>query len=122
MKKISKIMSVCVAAMGLVHIAATFTPLIASKLQMLDQSAQGSFVYFSLMCGAFLLVGGIVALLLLDKVADYAFLRKPLLLLTIAMAADGLLAAFYMPRNPFAWTIFALTAVLAISSVLCSKK
>ena len=101
--------------MGLVHIVATFTPLISNKLSMLEDSAQGTFVYFSLMCGAFLLVGGLVCFMLADKVSEYPFLRKPYSVLLSSVAIDGILAVCYMPRNPFAWAISVLAVAMAVT-------
>lgn len=39
-QNITKILSIGIMLMGLVHIAATFTPLIAGKLALLPDSAQ----------------------------------------------------------------------------------
>lgn len=122
MMKVSKILSICVAVMGLVHIVATFTPLIANKLSMLEESAQGAFVYFSLMCGALLLVGGLVCFMIADKVSEYQFLRKPYSLLLSSIAIDGILAVCYMPHNPFAWTVFVLAVALTVAGFVNNKK
>lgn len=73
--RIAKILSVGIMLMGLVHVAATFTPLIADKLALLPAGAQGAFTYFSLMCGALLVLGGGITLSLADKVAEYPFVR-----------------------------------------------
>ena len=57
--KNTKVLSVGVIAMGIIHCAATFTPVIAGKLSALDVGAQTAFLYMSLMCGAMLILGGI---------------------------------------------------------------
>lgn len=102
--------------MGLVHIAATFTPLIADKLAMLPDGVQESFTYFSLMCGALLILGGGVTYSLSGKNTEYAFARKPYLLALTFIGLDGVLAVCYMPHNPFAWIIFALSIGLMIAA------
>lgn len=103
--------------MGLVHIAATFTPLIADKLAMLPDGTKASFTYFSFMCGALLILGGGVTYSLSGKNAEYAFARKPYLLALTFIGLDGVLAVCYMPHNPFAWVVFALTMGLMFVNV-----
>lgn len=100
--------------MGLVHVAATFTPLIADKLALLPEGAQGAFTYFSLMCGALLVLGGGITLALADKVVEYTFVRKPYILDISVLTIAGILAAYFMPHNPFTWAIFALTMGLMV--------
>ena len=114
---IAKALSVGTMLMGFVHVAATFTPLIASKLDQLPDSAQDAFTYFSLMCGALLILGGGVTYMLSEKIAEYAFVRKPYILTLAMLNADGVLAVCYMPHNPSAWIIFALTLGLMIANV-----
>lgn len=63
-QNITKALSIGVVLMGFIHIAATFTPLIADMLTGLPDSAQEAFTYFSLMCGALLILGGGVTSLL----------------------------------------------------------
>ncbi len=82
--------------MGLVHIAATFTPLIADKLALLPDSAQDAFTYFSLMCGALLILGGGVTYTLSGKIREYAFVQKPYILALAILNIDGILAVCYM--------------------------
>lgn len=97
-------------AMGVVHIIATFTPVIAGKLEPLNESGRLAFTYMSLMCGMMLVLGGSVVCMLTDKAKDHAFLRKPYMLSLMLLAVDGILAACMMPHNPCAWVIlvFAL--------------
>lgn len=47
-QNIIKTLSIGIMLMGVVHIAATFTPLIADKLALLPEGAQDAFTYFSL--------------------------------------------------------------------------
>ena len=114
--KITKTLSIGIMLMGVVHIAATFTPVIAGKLAMLPDSAQGAFTYFSLMCGALLLLGGYVIFTLAGKFAEYAFVRKPYILALGILNIDGILAVCYMRHNPFAWVIFALAICLMLAN------
>lgn len=110
--KITKGLSIGVIAMGIVHCAATFSPVIAGKLATLDAGAQTAFLYMSLMCGAMLILGGFIAFTLANKVCEFSFLRKPFLFTLILLAVDGILAACCMPHNPCAWAILVLTVPL----------
>lgn len=103
--------------MGVIHNISTFTPLIADKLAPLSERSQQAFTYFSLMCGALLMVGGAITYLLSDKVTEYPFIRKPYQLGILTLAADGILAAYFMPHNPFAWMIFVLTLLLPLANI-----
>lgn len=105
---IAKLLSVGIMFMGGVHMAATFTPMIADKLTLLPKSVQDAFTYFSLMCGALLVLGGGVTLGFTGKITEYPFVRKPYMLALAILVIDGVLAVCYMPHNPFAWVIFAL--------------
>lgn len=105
------------AVMGLVHIVATFTPVISAKLAPLAEGMRGSVIYFSLMCGALLILGGLLTAMLASKLRDYPFLRKPYLLTIVVMALDGGLAVCQMPHNPCAWIILALS--LPLLAVRC---
>ena len=111
---IIKALSIGVVLMGFTHIAATFSPLIADKLALLPDGAQDAFLYFSLMCGALLVLGGGVTYFLSGKIAEYDFVRKPYILALSILNVDGILAVFYMPHNPFAWVIFSLTICLML--------
>ena len=110
--KITKGLSIGVIAMGIVHCAATFSPVIAGKLATLDAGAQNAFLYMSLMCGAMLILGGFTTFTIVNKVCEYSFLRKPFLFTLILLAVDGILAAYCMPHNPCAWAILVLTVPL----------
>ena len=106
--KSAKLLSIGIALMGLVHVIATFTPVIAGKLGALDESARRAFIYMSLMCGALLVVGGVLSCLLAGQVKKHPFLRPPCFLVVSALAMDGVLAAIMMPHNPCAWVVLAL--------------
>ena len=58
--KLKKCLAMGLAVMGLVHIIATFTPVIAGKLEPLAETGQRAFIYMSLMCGALLVLGGMI--------------------------------------------------------------
>ena len=121
-QNIAKQLSIGIMLMGAVHIAATFTPLIADKLTLLSEGAQGAFTYFSIMCGTLLILGGGVAYTLVDKVTELTFVRKPYFLALAILTIAGILAACFMPHNPFAWIIFALTMGLMLTNVTRTLK
>lgn len=117
MEKSIKTISILIVMMGIIHIAATFTPMIADKLALLPEGAQGAFTYFSFMCGALFVLGGSVACALSGKTAAYPFVRKPYILTIAILNVAGILAVYYMPHNPFAWIIFALAMGLMFANV-----
>lgn len=108
--------------MGGVHAAATFTPLIADKLALLPEGAQGAFTYFSLACGALLILGGSVAYMLTGLMKKEPAVRKPYVLTLAILVMDGVLSVCYMPHNPFAWVIFALTMGLMLTNITIVHK
>lgn len=112
-QNITKALSIGIMLMGVVHIAATFTPLIADKLALLPDGAQDAFTY----CGALLILGGGVTFSLSGKIAEYNFVQKPYMLVLAILNIDGILAVCYMQGNPFAWIIFALTMGLLFANV-----
>lgn len=116
-QNITKALSIGIMLMGIVHIAATFTPLITDKLVLLPDSAQDAFTYFSLMCGALLILGGGVTYMLSGMIREYAFVQKPYILALAILNIDGILAVCYMQGNPFAWTIFLLVIGLLLANV-----
>lgn len=63
-----KILSFSVAIMGLIHICATFSPLIAGKLESLDPKTYNAMIYMSLMCGGFLIALGSYLVWIIDKI------------------------------------------------------
>lgn len=112
--RIIRVFSIGIMLMGLIHIIATFTPLIADKLAMLPDASKGAFTYFSLMCGALLILSGGIIYSLSGKTAEFAFVRKQCLFTLAFLDIDALLAVCYMPYNPCAWIIFALAIGLNI--------
>lgn len=118
--KLIRILAIAIAMMGVIHIIATFTPLISGGLETLTPAKQNAMIYMSLMCGMLLIVCGLLAALLCDKVKEYSFLRKPFLVISLALLADGIAAVVFMPHNPFAWVIFALIVCFEFVN-LCIK-
>jgi len=110
--KITKALAYGLMAMGVVHIIATFTPVIAGKLEPLNESGRLAFTYMSLMCGMMLVLGGSVVSMLADRVKEYKFLRRPYIFTILLLAIDGILAACMMPHNPCAWVILVLALPL----------
>jgi len=110
--KITKGLSYGLIAMGVVHIIATFTPVIAGKLEPLNESGRLAFTYMSLMCGMMLVLGGSVVSMLADRVKEYKFLRRLYIFTILLLAIDGILAACMMPHNPCAWVILVLALPL----------
>lgn len=110
--KITKFLSVGCIFMGITHIAATFTPVISGKLAPLDSAGQKAFIYMSLMCGALLILGGVIVQALSKISSEHTALRKPFVFTLLLLTIDGLLAAYSMPRNPCAWLVLALTIPL----------
>lgn len=84
---------------------------------MLSEDAQDAFTYFSLMCSALLVLGGGVTYSLSGKTAEYTFARMPFVLALVIACIDGMLAVYFMPHNPFAWTIFLLVIGLLLANV-----
>lgn len=115
--KTTKILTYGVIAMGLIHIIATFTPLIDGKLGTLNEGTHKVVIYFSLMCGTLLILGGIWVNMLAAKVKDQPFLRFPYQMTLCILAIDGLLATSYMPHNPSAWIVLILTLPLLIINI-----
>ena len=116
MKKIItiKLLAIGVIVMGFVHIAATFSPMIADKLAPLSEGMRRACIYFSLMCGAMLILGGCIVHMLCGKAKEHHFLRTPLFLTYSMLIVDGILAVCFMPHNPCAWVIFVLSILLLV--------
>lgn len=110
--KLTKILATGISAMGVVHIAATFSPVILGKFSPLSAPMQQACIYFSLMCGLLLIVGGLLTNFLCEKVTEHHFLCRPYWILQTALIIDGVLAVCFMLHNPCAWVILALTVSL----------
>ena len=109
--KYIRIIAMAVATMGIIHIAATFTPLINGGLEVLSPQAM---TYMSLMCGMLLIVCGSLVAILHNKVKEHPFLRRPYMFIYGALSIDGISAVAFMPHNPFAWLVLILVGSLVI--------
>ena len=114
--KYIRYIAMAVATMGVVHIAATFTPLINGGLEVLSPAKQQAMTYLSLMCGMLLIVCGLLVAMLHSKVKEHPFLRRPYLLILGVLWIDGIAAVAFMPHNPFAWLVFIFVGSLVITS------
>ena len=115
--KLTTFLAIAVAVMGVIHIIATFTPLISGGLEVLPHARQNAMIYMSLMCGALLIVCGSLVAMLHNKVREHSFLRMPYTIILLALVADGIAAVGFMTHNPFAWAVFVLIACLAITTL-----
>lgn len=116
-KRFVKVVAACEAVMGFVHIASTFTPVIAGKLEPLGETAQRAFVYMSLMCGAMLVMGGSVVCMLADKRNEHWWVERPYWLCVWLTVINGLLAVCCMPHNPCAYIVMCLAVTMAFMSM-----
>lgn len=115
--KVIRIISILVAVMGLVHIVATFSPLIGGKLVNLDTGTYHAMIYMSLMCGLLLIVLGGYITWAIAKVAEAPILKPILRIAAVLLLLDGIAAVCFMPHNPFAWTIFVLNGIVGCYSL-----
>ncbi len=119
--KLTTILAIAIAVMGVVHIIATFTPLIGGGLEQLPLDTRKAMTYMSLMCGTLLVVCGLLVSLLHGKVHEHSFLRVPFTIIIIALVIDGIAAIGFMTHNPFAWAVAVLISCLAATTLPCSK-
>ena len=109
-----RMIAMAIATMGVIHIAATFTPLINGGLEVLSSAKQQAITYMSLMCGMLLIVCGLLIVMLHEKVKEHPFLRRPYFFIYGALSIDGISAVAFMPHNPFAWLVLILVGSLVI--------
>ena len=109
-----RVIAMAIATMGVIHIAATFTPLINGGLEVLSSAKQQAMTYMSLMCGMLLIVCGSLVAILHNKVKEHPFLRRPYMFIYGALSIDGISAVAFMPHNPFAWLVLILVGSLVI--------
>ena len=109
-----RMIAMAMATMGVIHIAATFTPLINGGLEVLSSAKQQAITYMSLMCGMLLIVCGLLIVMLHEKVKEHPFLRRPYIFIYGALSIDGISAVAFMPHNPFAWLVLILVGSLVI--------
>ncbi|WP_303180314.1 hypothetical protein [uncultured Butyricimonas sp.] len=113
----SKILSIMIVCLGVIHEIATFTPLVQDGLECLSRSDFNSVIYMSLMCGASLVLSGWLLLLLLPKNVTHTFLAYPILLISIFVLINGIVSVVFMVDNPFAWGLL-ITIISACNYIL----
>lgn len=119
MKTTIKVLSLLIAAMGVIHMAATFSPLIDGKLTSLDHGTRNAMIYMSLMCGLLLVVTGGYLAWVMGKLKELPALRPTVLVVAKVMIIDGVAAVYFMPHNPFAWATSALCIATCLLAVRC---
>ncbi len=119
---LGKITVVGILIMGLIHTIATFTPFVQEGLTCLSESDLQAMIYMTLGCGAFLILGGLLLILMLRKITQYSFLYPLILVTSILLFLGGILAIYYMSDNPFAWIICALCTIMLIITLIIKKK
>ena len=112
----SKILSIMIVCLGVIHEIATFTPLVQDGLECLSRSDFNSVIYMSLMCGASLVLSGWLLLLLLPKNVTHTFLAYPILLISIFVLINGIVSVVFMVDNPFAWFVLVSGLLITIIS------
>ncbi|UKK71943.1 hypothetical protein L6467_02225 [Segatella bryantii] len=111
-----RMIAMVIATMGVIHIAATFTPLINGGLEVLSSAKQQAITYMSLMCGMLLIVCGSLVAIFHNIVKEHPFLRRPYMFIYGALSIDGISAVAFMPHNPFAWLVLIFVGSLAIQA------
>ena len=111
-----RMIAMAIATMGVIHIAATFTPLINDGMEVLSPAKQQAMTYMSLMCGMLLIVCSSLVAILHNKVKEHPFLRRPYIFINGALSLDGISAVAFMPHNPFAWLVLIFVGSLAIQA------
>ncbi len=111
-----RMIAMAIATMGVIHIAATFTPLINGGLEVLSSAKQQAITYMSLMCGMLLIVCGSLVAIFHNIVKEHPFLRRPYMFIYGALSIDGISAVAFMPHNPFAWLVLIFVGSLAIQA------
>jgi hypothetical protein len=108
--KISKSFAIATLVLGIIHVIATYTPLIqdTETISSLQPGSLKAYIFFSLFCGGFLILGGLISWMLLKKLEQFQFLIFPILTISVFCAVEGILAVVYMFDNPFSWIVLLL--------------
>ena len=114
---IGKGLSIAILCLGIIHEIATFTPLIQDGLERLSKSNFDAMIYMSLMCGASLVLNGLLLLLLLKKIETHSFFAYPILIISTFILISGVTAITFMIGNPFAWIVFALGLSITLIAI-----
>ncbi|MHC1774945.1 MAG: hypothetical protein AB9834_05970 [Lentimicrobium sp.] len=101
-------LAIAIVVLGIIHDAATFSPLIKSGLACLDAGNLNAMMYMSLMCGTSLILSGILLYLMLRKVAENRVILPMMFVIGVFLALNGILSVVYMFNNPFAWMALVL--------------
>ncbi len=115
-----KILAALVSIMGIIHIGATFSPLIVGKLESLDHRTYNAVLYMSLMCGCFLIILGTYLVWAVDKIQRYPILKNSFKTANYVLLVNGVSAIYFMPYNPFAWVTFFLC--ISTCTIIILKK
>jgi hypothetical protein len=108
--KISKSFAIATLVLGIIHVIATYTPLIqdTETIGSLQPDILKVYIFFSLFCGGFLILGGLISWMLLKKLAQFQFLIFPILTISVFCTVEGILSVVYMFDNPFSWVVLLL--------------
>ena len=113
-----KIIAIAILILGIIHVVATFTPLIQGGLACLSPGALKAMTYMSLICGSAFILSGLIIFLLLQHIGDHPFLATPVLIIGIFLGISGILSIVYMFGNPFAWLALLLNITMFVVSVI----
>lgn len=120
-----KIIAVLIAILGIIHVGATFSPMIAGELGCLDAGMYDAMIYMiymSLMCGTLLILCGLLLFLMLGKMQEIPYMKKLSLIVSIFSNINGVLSVIYMYDNPFAWAVFVLGLAMFVIVLLLRNK
>ncbi|NDV68712.1 hypothetical protein [Dysgonomonas sp. 25] len=117
-----KIIAVLIAILGIIHVGATFSPMIGGGLGCLDAGMYDAMIYMSLMCGTLLILCGLLLFLMLGKMQEIPYMKKLSLIVSIFSNINGVLSVIYMYDNPFAWAVFVLGLAMFVVVLLLRNK
>ncbi len=119
---IGKPVAIATLVLGIIHVTATFTPLIQEGMACMDLGSIKAMTYMSLMCGGFLVLSGLILFMLLKKLGQFLFLILPILAISIFDGIGGILAVYYMFDNPFAWITLLLGLFMLLIAIMLKQK
>lgn len=114
MKLFSKTLKALLILLGIIHDAATFTPIINGGMGTLTASKINAITYMSLMCGTSLILCGALLLALCPYKSTGKDIKIAKRIICVFLALAGVLAVAYMPHNSFAWITFCLCGLTII--------
>lgn len=101
-------LAIAILILGIIHVVATFSPIIKGGLGCLSPGDLKAMVYMSLICGSSFIISGALLINLLKKVEQYVFLTTSIFMIGVFLAVSGILSIVYMLDNPFAWIALLL--------------